>query len=110
MHDRDMPRLTHLQFLVLGVLLSGEDSGRTIRRALDEYGMGRSGPAFYQMMARLERDGIIEGWYEQIKVGDQAVTERRYRATAAGSRIWTKTRAFYEGVSLGVARRRWSNA
>jgi len=109
MHDRQ-PTLTHLQFLVLGVLLSGEQAGRAIRRALDEYGMGRSGPAFYQMMSRLERDGVVEGWYEQVKVGDQAVTERRYRPTAAGSKMWKQTRAFYEGVTLGVARRRWSNA
>jgi DNA-binding PadR family transcriptional regulator len=110
MQDRKLPDLTHLQFLVLGVLLTGEQSGRTIRRAIDEYGIHRTAPAFYQMMARLERDGIVEGWYEQVKVGDQAVTERRYRATAAGSRMWTQTRAFYEGVSLGVAGRRWSNA
>ena len=110
MPERKLPDLTHLQFLVLGVLLTGEQSGRAIRRAIDEYGIRRSAPAFYQMMARLERDGIVEGWYEQVKVGDQAVTERRYRATAAGSRMWTQTRAFYEGVSLGVAGRRWSNA
>jgi len=110
MQDRELPDLTHLQFLVLGVLLTGEQSARTIRRAIDEYGIRRSAPAFYQMMARMERDGIVEGWYVQVKAGDQAVTERRYRATAAGSRMWTQTRAFYEGVGLGVAGRRWSNA
>jgi DNA-binding PadR family transcriptional regulator len=110
MQDRKLPDLTHLQFLVLGVLLTGEHSGRTLRRAIDEYGISRSAPAFYQMMARLERDGLVEGRYEQVQAGDQAVTERRYRATASGSRMWRQTRAFYEGVSLGVARRRWSNA
>ena len=110
MQDRKLPDLTHLQFLVLGVLLTGEQSGRTLRRAIEEYGIGRSAPAFYQMMARLERDGLVEGWYEQVQTGDQAVTERRYRTTAAGSRMWRQTRAFYEMVSLGVARRRWSNA
>lgn len=110
MQDHKLPALTHLQFLVLGVLLTGEQSGRTIRRAIDEYGVRRSSPAFYQMMARLERDGMVEGWYEQIQAGDQAVTERRYRATAAASRTWNRTRAFYEGISLSVARRRWSNA
>ncbi len=110
MQDRELPSLTHLQFLVLGVLLTGEQSGRAIRRAIEEYGICRSAPAFYQMMARLERDGIVEGWYEQVKVGDQAVTERRYRATPAASKMWTQARAFYEAVSLSVTKRRWSNA
>jgi DNA-binding PadR family transcriptional regulator len=110
MHGRDLPDLTHLQFLVLGVLLTGEHSGRTIRRVIGEYGISRSAPAFYQMMSRLERDRIVEGWYEQVRAGDQVVTERRYRATAGGSRKWRQTRAFYEGVSVGVASRRWSHA
>jgi DNA-binding PadR family transcriptional regulator len=110
MRDRELPGLTHLQFLVLGVLLSGEQSGRAIRQAIEQYGVRRSAPAFYQMMSRLERDGMVEGWYEQAKVGDQAVTERRYRTTAAGARMWQSACAFYEGVRRSVADRRWSNA
>jgi DNA-binding PadR family transcriptional regulator len=110
MRDRELPGLTHLQFLVLGVLLSGEQSGRAIRQAIEQYGVRRSAPAFYQMMSRLERDGMVQGWYEQAKVGDQAVTERRYRTTAAGVRMWQSSCAFYEGVRRSVADRRWSNA
>ncbi len=110
MRNRQIPELTHLQFLVIGELLSGEQSGRMIRKMIAGYGLRRSAPAFYQMMARMERDGMVEGWYEQVVAGDQAVTERRYRATAAGSRLWTQTRAFYETVSLAVARRQLSNA
>jgi DNA-binding PadR family transcriptional regulator len=103
MQDRELPGLTHLQFLVLGVLLSGQQSGRVIRQAIERYGIRRSAPAFYQMMARLERDRMVEGWYEQVKVGDQSVTERRYRPTAAGSRMWERAYAFYEGVRMSVA-------
>jgi len=104
-----LPSITHLQFLVLGALLGGEQSGRAIRETIAAYGVRRSAPAFYQMMARLERDGLIEGWYEQITVGDQAVTERRYRIRAAGSRLWNQTRAFYEKAGLS-AERGFSNA
>ena len=57
---------------------------------MEEYGIRSSAPAFYQMMARLERDKIVEGWYGQITAGDQSVTERRYRATADGARMWTQ--------------------
>jgi len=105
-----IPDITHLQFLVLGVLQQQEQPGRVVRRALADYGVRRSAPAFYQMMSRLEDDGLVEGWYEQITVGDQAVTERRYRITAAGSRTWKDTRKFYEAVILSVGRQRWSDA
>jgi DNA-binding PadR family transcriptional regulator len=90
-----LPTISHLQFLALDVLLPEEQPGRTIRAAVARFGVRRSGAAFYQFMARLERDGLVEGWYEQIQVGDQLVTERRYRITAAGTRTWTQTRAFY---------------
>jgi len=110
MRDRRLPDLTHLQFLILGILRSSEQSGRAIRQAIEDYGIRRSAPAFYQLMARLERDGLVTGWYEQVKVGDQAVTERRYRATKAGAQMWERSHAFYDDVRLGVAERRWSNA
>ena len=110
MRDHELPALSHLQFLVVGILLPGERSGRSIRRILEQYQIPRSAPAFYQMMARLERDGIVLGTYEQIKVGDQSVTERRYRATRAGARLWERSYSFYEHVRLGIADHRWSDA
>lgn len=105
MQDKSLPALTHLQFLVLGGLLGGEQPGRVIRDVVASYGARRSGPAFYQMMARLERDGMVEGWYEQVTVGDQAVTERRYRIRPEGSKRWAETRAFYQRVGLAAAGR-----
>jgi DNA-binding PadR family transcriptional regulator len=110
MKDRRLPPITPLQFLVLGTLRSSERAGRMIRDTIAAYGVRSSAPAFYQMMARLERDGLIEGWYGQIKVGDQAVTERRYRIQPAGAKLWTETRAFYETVAASSAEEGWSNA
>ena len=110
MRDRNLPAITHLQFLVLGALLPGEQAGRSIRKVIAEYGVRRSAPAFYQLMARLERDGLIYGWYEPIVVGDQAVTERRYRIQPAGIKVWERTRAFYEAVTVTAGRPGWSNA
>ena len=109
MGSRKLPQLTHLQFLVLGLLRRGEQPGRVVRDALAAHGVKRSSPAFYQLMARLERDGLIEGWYEQITVRDQAVTERRYKLRPAGARLWTQARDFYSEIATrGVAR--WSDA
>ena len=105
-----LPVLTHLQFLVLGVVRAEEQPGRAGRDALAGYGIRRTGPAFYQLMARLEKDRLIDGWYEQVTVGDQAVTERRYRITADGKKRWNDARAFYEHVARAAAKLRWSDA
>ena len=110
MSSRALPTLTHLQYLVLGVLRSDEQPGRVLRQALASYGVRRSGPAFYQLMARIERAGLVEGWYEQVTVGDQAVTERRYRITRDGIRQWAAASAFYEELARLPARVRWSDA
>jgi DNA-binding PadR family transcriptional regulator len=105
-----LPVLTHLQFLVLGVLRAGEHPGRALRDALSGYGVRRTGPAFYQLMARLEKERLVDGWYEQITAGDQLVTERHYRITAEGSRRWKEAQAFYEHVASAATKLRWSDA
>jgi DNA-binding PadR family transcriptional regulator len=104
-----IPRLTHLQFLVLGLLREGEQPGRVIRDAIAAHGLKRSAPAFYQLMARLERDRLVDGWYEQVAAGDQAVTERRYRLRPAGAKLWAEARDFYTTV-IARAAQRWSDA
>lgn len=109
MQDK-LPGITHLQFLVLGLLQGGEQPGREIRDVLVRYGVRSTTAAFYQMMARLERDRLVEGWYEQITIGDQAVTERRYRLRPPGERLWREARTFYASAPPGKTRRRLSDA
>jgi DNA-binding PadR family transcriptional regulator len=110
MRQHQLPAITHLQFLVLGVLLKSEQPGRAIREIIAGYGVRRSGPAFYQLMARLERDRLVEGWYEDVQVGDQLVTERRYRITPNGSKVWADTRKFVDSVGTAAVNERWADA
>ena len=110
MSKKSLPALTHLHYLVLGVLRAGDQPGRVLRQALNAYGVRRSAPAFYQLMSRLEKAGVVEGWYEQIVVHDQAVTERRYRITPEGAKLWSKAHAFYADVARLSSRVRWSDA
>jgi DNA-binding PadR family transcriptional regulator len=110
MRQKALPALTHLHYLVLGVLRADEQPGRVLRHALASYGVRRTAPAFYQLMARLEASKLVEGWYEQIVSGDQTVTERRYRITPEGSRAWSRARAFYSEVEQLASRVRWSDA
>jgi hypothetical protein len=90
-----IPDLTHLQFLVLTTLLDGEQAGRYVREKLAEQGVRKTGPAFYQLMARLEDSGLVKGWYDQKIVEGQIIKERRYKLTGTGVRAWEEVRDFY---------------
>jgi DNA-binding PadR family transcriptional regulator len=95
MSQARIPRITHLQFLVLGMLRGSTRRGRHVRRELAKHGVRRSGPAFYQMMARLEDAGLVTGASDQKIVAGQIIKERQYALTAAGAAAWTATRDFY---------------
>jgi DNA-binding PadR family transcriptional regulator len=97
-----LPAITHLQFLVLGLLREQAQAGRDIRSELQRHGVRRTAPAFYQMMARLEDAGLVEGWYDQKIVEGQLIKERHYRLRPAGARAWAATRDFYL-ARLGAA-------
>ena len=103
MSRRRIPEITHLQFLVLGMLRGGERPAAHVRRALARHGVRRTGPAFYQMMARLEDAGLVAGEYDQKIVDGQIIKERRYALTARGEAAWTATRAFYSDASTPTA-------
>jgi DNA-binding PadR family transcriptional regulator len=90
-----IPELSHLQFVVLGALRVQERTGREVREQLRRYRLRQSGPAFYQMMARLEGANLVKGWYTQEVVAGQIIKERNYRLTAEGARAWNACRAFY---------------
>lgn len=91
------PRSPHLQFLVLGTLREEDRAGKGIRAELARRGARRSGPAFYQLMARLEDTGLVDGRYEQRVDDGQTIKERRYRLTSSGLAAWEATRDFYLG-------------
>ena len=101
MSPRPLPEVTHLQFLVLGILRGGARTGHAVRKALARHGVRRSGPAFYQMMARLEDANLVAGEYDQKIVDAQIIKERRYSLTPPGESAWAATRAFYD-EAIGV--------
>ena len=90
-----VPRLSHLQFLVVGILRGGGQAGRDIRGALKDFGVRKTGPAFYQLMSRLEDSGYVQGSYHQDIVESQIIRERHYSLTGEGARSWEATRDFY---------------
>ena len=90
MGSTKLPQLKPLQFLVLGLLRPGEQPGRVVRDALRTHGVRRTAPAFYQLMARLERDGLIDN---ARRVGDYL---------ARGARALGVRRVSGRGLLLGL--------
>ncbi len=91
-----LPELTHLQFYVLTILLNSRQSGREVRARLDtDHGVKRSLASFYQLMARLEESGMIEGHYQTRSIEGQGIRTRYYEIQGAGIRSWEQTRDFY---------------
>jgi len=104
-----LPDLTSLQFLVLQILGGVKRSGREIREKMAGEGVRKSLASFYQLMARMEDGGLVEGEYHKIEVAGQPVQERRYKITANGIRSYNEARTFYAnapkfGLKGGLAR------
>ena len=103
--NKNLPELSHLQFAVLEVLGAAQMSGKDLRTGLGELGINKSGPAFYQMMARLEDAKCVEGSYSQEIIEGQIIKERRYRITGNGIRALNQTKSFYHGRTREMALR-----
>lgn len=99
-----VPKITHLQFLVIRILGAKQRLGREIREELAQEGESRSLPSFYEMMARMEKDGLVEG-SDRIAVKAQSGAERRYRATEAGIKRANEAHDFYASRPDNIARR-----
>ncbi len=93
-----LPRLSNLQILVLGALLHGELRGQNLRTRLKEFGVKKSGPSFYQLMARLEDAAFVSGRYVQEIVDGQIIRERVYRMEGEGRKAWAANREFQLSV------------
>lgn len=92
----NIPKLTHLQFIVLTSLVDQSESGQGIRDILLQcYDILPSGSAFYQLMARMEANKMVEGWYTHKLVDKQVIKERWYKATNLGLNTRRQSVEFY---------------
>ncbi len=88
-------QLTPLQFAVL-VSINGRTTGKAIRKHLAaKYHISRSLPGFYQLMSRLENDGLVKGDYRRKVIDGQPIKERVYVRTGKGEKALKATQEFY---------------
>lgn len=98
----ELPPLTGLQFLVIDIIGAKKIKGAEIREQLNrEHKVTKTGPAFYQLMARLEEAKFVEGWYEQEVIEGQIIKQRRYRVTGFGERARRDTLQFFSQFAEG---------
>lgn len=98
--DDNLPPVTHLQFRVLEIVGAGEVSGKDLRQALSGKGIRKTGPAFYQMMSRLEESKMVQGWYDQKIIDGQIIKERRYKMLGNGREAVRSVAQFYRTLTL----------
>lgn len=93
-----IPYITHQQALVLARLEPKMLSGEMLRLQLLPL-LSIEGPAFYQMMARLEKAQLVSGRYKEKKVGKQRIRERFYKIRKLGITQLKVSRDFYNEIS-----------
>ncbi len=97
-----LPKITHLQCLVLEMLGPRPRVGRELRDLLANSGVHVTRPAFYQLMLRLEDSGHASGAYCTKVVDGQTIKERQYCITAAGIRAFNEALDFYSRPRIAV--------
>ena len=100
-----IPTVTHIQFVVLDILQSGKwVSAHRVRTALKSFGDSRQGPAFYQLMQRMVKDGFIKHEVRLMAVDDcMPVARTYYKILASGLNAWRETIVFYGGFNKDKA-------
>lgn len=100
-----IPKMTHTQFLIIDVM-GPERAGKEIRAKLADEGVKMSLPAFYQLMARMEKKKWVKGWYVQKEIDGYKVKERRYKPLGLGAKVYRQTFEFYRQREIqGVFKR-----
>jgi len=95
-----MEPLSHSHFAVLDVLGTKERSGREIRESLHLHNIKKDGPAFYHLMAQLQDDKLVDGWFEEEIIDEQIIKKRFFLATAKGIHAWMCTRDYHKAPTL----------
>ena len=95
MRSIPLPEMTALQFLVVGLLFAGPQSGTRLRRRIESSGVKIGPPSFSRLMVRMEEKGYLYAACESTPAGMRYVRPRRFEATDLGVAVWRRVREFY---------------
>lgn len=90
--------LPQLQRAALDALLkNGELGGKDFRVSLALRGYKVYGPAFYQLMKRMEERKLVTSWITQVVVNGHGVRIKNYKITATGAKRLEETMKVIRG-------------
>lgn len=89
------PPLTHLQSLVIKLILSGRHEAPEIRDGLRAFGACYSCAAFYELMGRMDDSGLIAGKQCRSVQTGELVMRWDYDVTDRGREMLRHTARFY---------------
>lgn len=99
MNGRD---LSTYQAFLLGTIIEREEwSGIELRQSLKEAGYGKTGPAFYASMTRLEKLNLISSKYIEEEVRGHVLKVKVFRIKGAGKRAFKEWQQFILKFHLG---------
>lgn len=90
-----IPKISHLQFMILQSLHTEEKTGKQLRNELRLEGVKRTKAAFYQLMNRMEWSGLIKSNYKGETPEYQQLKDKYFNITKKGIIFYTKTIEFY---------------
>ena len=106
MKSRILPTVTQLQFAYLDALSDGFLTGEQLRTKLERSGVCRNPIAFYRVMQRLKKTGLVNGWLITYATSENPGPDGIYELTQAGEDLLAETRAFYRKSARDSRRRR----
>ena len=106
MKPRTLPTVTQLQFAYLEALEDGFLTGEQLRTKLERLGVCRNPIAFYRVMQRLKKTGLVNGWLIMYAKSEKPGPDGIYELSQAGEDLLAKTRAFYRKSARDARRRR----
>lgn len=96
----NLPAISALQAAILDSIGAREVPGHELRERLKKLGINKSGPAFYQAMARLEEAEFVTGRYEFEVVEDQSLRRRVYKITGNGLKALQAAVSFHQSLAF----------
>ena len=94
--------LSNHQFAILSIIRASEVRGKEIRDHLKKLKISKiskSGPAFYQLMSRMEEAGLVSSKFDQRIIDGQIIKEKKYKIKAKGARSLESTIDFNNRVT-----------
>lgn len=96
-----IPEISVPQLVAMGMMRKHAEMkpARQLKEELGDYGYVKNGQGFYQMIARLEELGFVDGMYREKVVDGFVIRQRHYALTVEGIRVYDELTEIIDSFS-----------